>query len=97
MATYLILNLFFMAVCLLVLKSLKSLSWNRTMILLLAILVVSTAIFDSLIITAGIVAYDTGKISGLVIGLAPIEDFMYAILAVVIIPNIWDKIGGKNA
>ena len=48
-----------------------------------------TAIFDNLIIASGIVAYDASKISGIFIGLAPIEDFAYTIAAVLIVPSVW--------
>jgi lycopene cyclase domain-containing protein len=48
-----------------------------------------TAIFDNLIIASGIVAYDSSKISGIFIGLAPIEDFAYTIAAVLIVPSVW--------
>lgn len=50
-----------------------------------------TLVFDNLIIAAGIVAYDPSRISGLMLGLAPIEDFAYAIAAGVLMPYIWKK------
>ena len=53
------------------------------------VLLVMTAVFDNAIIGAGIVAYDSAKISGLMIGLAPIEDFAYTIAAAVLIPSVW--------
>ncbi len=65
--------------------------------LTLAILLVLTAVFDSLIIWAGIVGYDTQKILGLYVGKAPIEDFFYAVLAVVIVPALWNLFGDKKA
>lgn len=65
--------------------------------LTLAILLVLTAVFDSLIIWAEIVGYDTQKILGLYVGKAPIEDFFYAVLAVVIVPALWNLFGDKKA
>lgn len=53
------------------------------------VLLVMTAVFDNAIIGAGIVAYDPTKISGLMIWLAPIEDFAYTIAAAVLIPSVW--------
>jgi lycopene cyclase domain-containing protein len=53
------------------------------------ILLVMTAIFDNAIIGAGIVAYDTSKISGVMIWLAPIEDFAYTVAAALLIPSVW--------
>jgi lycopene cyclase domain-containing protein len=49
-----------------------------------------TAIFDNVIIGTGIVAYDQEKISGIMIGLAPIEDFAYTVLALVLIPSLFN-------
>lgn len=56
-----------------------------------------TAIFDNLIIATGIVAYDSANISGIKIGVAPIEDFAYTIAAVLLITTIWHWFGrGKK-
>jgi lycopene cyclase domain-containing protein len=49
-----------------------------------------TAIFDNVIIGTGVVAYDQEKISGIMIGLAPIEDFAYTVLALVLIPSLFN-------
>lgn len=54
------------------------------------VLSVMTAVFDNLIIAAGIVAYDDSQISGLLIGLAPIEDFSYTIAGVLFLPALWN-------
>ena len=47
-------------------------------------------VFDNLIIWAGIVAYDPEKISGIKIGIAPIEDFSYTVVAVILVPTIFN-------
>ena len=93
MATYVALNVVFLAVVLAVLKWRRLLVWNRSVIVTLCILIACTAVFDSLIIAAGIVDYDTTKILGVYIGTAPIEDFMYALLAVAIVPALWKGFG----
>ena len=93
MATYVALNVVFLAVVLAVLKWRRLLVWNRSVIVTLCILIACTAVFDSLIIAAGIVDYDTTKILGIYIGTAPIEDFMYALLAAVIVPALWKGFG----
>jgi len=49
-----------------------------------------TAIFDNVIIGTGIVAYDPNKISGVTIGFAPIEDFAYTVLAIVLVPSLFN-------
>ena len=93
MATYVALNVVFLAVVLAVLKWRRLLVWNRSVIVTLCILIACTAVFDSLIIAAGIVDYDTTKILGVYIGAAPIEDFMYALLAAAIVPALWKGFG----
>ena len=49
-----------------------------------------TAIFDNVIIGTGIVAYDDSLISGVRIGIAPIEDFAYTVAALVLLPSVWE-------
>jgi lycopene cyclase domain-containing protein len=63
---------------------------TKRILLTVGILIVMTAIFDSIIIALGIVDYNPDKILGLYVGNAPIEDFFYAILAVLIVPVIWN-------
>lgn len=95
MATYLVLNIIFCGVVLALLRPRirrPSHSWT----LMAAVLLVLTAIFDSLIIWAGIVGYDMHKILGIYVGLAPIEDFFYAVFAAVIVPLLWNKFGGSH-
>ena len=55
----------------------------------LCILVVFTAIFDNLMIGAGLVGYNPARISGVFIGRAPVEDFAYAIAAAILLPSLW--------
>ena len=93
MATYIVLNTVYLVAVLAILKWRGLLVWNRSVILTLLILIVCTAVFDSLIIAAGIVDYDTSKILGIYIGTAPIEDFMYALLAAAIVPALWKGFG----
>lgn len=97
MATYLTLNLIFIALSLAALWRLNALRWNNTMTWLLISLIILTAIFDSLLIAIGIFDYSPSKILGLKIGYAPIEDFMYAALAVIVIPSIWSRLGETHA
>lgn len=55
----------------------------------LVVMLVLTAIFDNLMISAGLVAYDDSLTSGLRLGVAPIEDFAYAVAAAVFVPSVW--------
>ena len=93
MATYLVLNLVFMAAVLGILWRINALRWNKLMTSLLVLLLVLTAVFDSMIVGLGIVDYDTTKLLGIYIGNAPIEDFFYAVLVVMVVPMVWDKLG----
>jgi lycopene cyclase domain-containing protein len=53
------------------------------------VMLLLTAIFDNAIIGFGLVDYDESLISGLRIGLAPVEDFAYTLAALVILPSLW--------
>ncbi|WP_084125095.1 lycopene cyclase domain-containing protein [Demequina sp. NBRC 110054] len=53
------------------------------------VLLALTAIFDNLIVGAGIVGYDDELILGIRVPIAPIEDFGYAIAAVLLVPALW--------
>lgn len=54
-----------------------------------------TAIFDNVIIGTGIVAYDEEKLLGVKILYAPIEDFAYTAVALVLIPTLFNVFRGK--
>jgi lycopene cyclase domain-containing protein len=55
-------------------------------------MILLTALFDNLIIAAGIVAYDKTKLLGAFVGVVPIEDFAYTIVAVLLVPAIWKAV-----
>lgn len=59
------------------------------------VLIVMTSVFDNLIIGAGIVAYDDTKITGVMIGLAPLEDFSYTIAGMLLLPAVWNLLRKK--
>lgn len=83
--TYLGLNaIFLVALALLTIPVFKKLPW-RAIAFATAALVLITAVFDNVIIGLGIVAYDESLISGLKLGLAPIEDFAYSLAAPLLI------------
>ena len=44
----------------------------------------------------GLVGYDESKISGLFIGIAPLEDFAYAVAAVLLLPSLWIILGPRR-
>jgi len=52
-------------------------------------LVVLTAVFDSLMIHAGLFAFAADKLSGIAVGLAPVEDLVYAVACALALPAVW--------
>ena len=64
--------------------------------LVLALVLVMTAVFDNVMIGVGLVGYEKSLISGAFIGIAPLEDFAYAIAAVVLLPTVWSLLGSRH-
>ena len=62
----------------------------RALVLAAFVVLAMTAVFDNLIIWAGIVAYDQTLISGVKLALAPIEDFSYSLVGLILIPLVWE-------
>ena len=60
-----------------------------SVLITLGILLLFTAVFDNVMIGAGLVGYDRALISGAFIGVAPLEDFAYAVAAAVLLPSLW--------
>ena len=65
--------------------------------LVLGVVLLMTAVFDNVMIGVGLVGYSPEKISGLFIGIAPLEDFAYAIAAVVLLPSLWTLTGPSTS
>lgn len=95
MFTYLILNIVFIGVVLLAMKVLQVPFVKRWYLPLIPLLVL-TAVFDPLIIHFDIVGYDDAKLLGLKWLGAPIEDFMYSILAVILVPSLWNYLHNER-
>ncbi len=53
------------------------------------LLAVLTAVFDNLMIGAGLMTYDDVHLSGARIGLVPLEDFAYPLAGLLLLPAIW--------
>jgi lycopene cyclase domain-containing protein len=90
--TYWLLNLPFLAVVALValaaILARRSPRWRAAGLTAIVVLVL-TAVFDNVLVGTGIVGYDPALISGVFVGVAPIEDFAYAIAAIVLLPSLW--------
>lgn len=98
-ATYLMMSIPFLslAVGLTTLAAWKFGLHIRSLVIPTAVLLATTAVFDNLIIGVGLVAYDESRILGLHIGLAPIEDFLYAIVAVLLAASLWHILRRKES
>lgn len=98
--TYWALNAIFLAVIIAVVVAAtivrrRRLRWPALAVTL-AVLLVMTAVFDNVMIGIGLVAYNESLISGAFIGLAPLEDFAYAIAAVIGLPSLWVLLGRRS-
>lgn len=90
--TYWLINAVFLGIVAVVaiasLASRRSPRWRAVGLAAIPLLLM-TAVFDNIMIGVGLVAYDPTLISGAFIGIAPIEDFTYAVAAVVLLPALW--------
>ena len=87
--TYWALNAIFLAVVVVaVILARRRLSWPAIGITA-AVLLVMTAVFDNIMIGIGLVDYEPSLISGAFVGVAPLEDFAYALAAVFLLPSLW--------
>lgn len=68
----------------------------RALALAAGALLLLTAVFDNVMIASGLFTYSDAHISGLRIGLAPVEDFAYPLAAVVLLPALWTLLGGDD-
>lgn len=59
-------------------------------------LFILTAVFDNVMIAAGLFDYGQDLLVGLHIGLAPVEDFLYPLCAVMFMPALWWLFGGRK-
>jgi len=91
--TYTLLNVVFLSVVVVVaiaaVVARRAPRW-RAIGLAAVLMLTLTAIFDNVIIGTGLVAYDDSLISGVILGLAPIEDFAYTVAALVLLPAVWE-------
>ncbi|MCT1479796.1 lycopene cyclase domain-containing protein [Microbacterium sp. p3-SID336] len=56
------------------------------------VLVLLTAVFDTVMIGAGLFHYSSAHLLGVYIGLAPLEDFAYPLAGVVLLPAVWTAV-----
>ena len=97
--TYLLLNIPFVAIALAVLAIAVMRGRApqvRPWLIAAAVMLALTAIFDNAIIGSGLVAYDDALISGIRLGVAPVEDFAYTVAALLVIPALWHLWGTRG-
>ena len=61
-----------------------------------AALFVLTAVFDNVMIGMGLFHYSPEHLTGLRIGLAPLEDFAYPLAASLLLPSLWTVLGRRR-
>ncbi|GGC07039.1 lycopene cyclase domain-containing protein [Cellulomonas carbonis] len=61
-----------------------------------AVMLALTAVFDNVMIRVGLVAYDDAQRLGPQVGVAPVEDFAYTVLAVLLLPALWVLLGRRR-
>jgi len=97
--TYWSLNAIFLGVVALValaaVLSSRSPRW-ASVLLAGVVLLATTAVFDNVMIGIGLVDYNPDLISGAFVGIAPLEDFAYAIAAVVLLPALWHLLAPRR-
>ncbi|MGO2520925.1 MAG: lycopene cyclase domain-containing protein [Microbacterium sp.] len=65
-------------------------SWAAATVTLLAL----TAVFDNVMMAAGFFDYGTEQISGLRLGLMPMEDFLYPLAGALLLSGVWQLLNG---
>jgi lycopene cyclase domain-containing protein len=66
-------------------------AWAPLLIAGVALLAL-TAVFDNVMIAVGLFSYASAALSGLAVGLAPLEDFAYPLAAAVLLPALWVRL-----
>jgi lycopene cyclase domain-containing protein len=61
------------------------------------VLLVLTAVFDSLMIAADLFRFDESRLLGWHVGLAPVEDLAWPLAAALALPALWELLGPRPA
>ncbi|OIQ81787.1 hypothetical protein GALL_364370 [mine drainage metagenome] len=67
--------------------------WWLATALTAAALMILTAVFDSMMIAADLFRYDASALVGLRIGLTPVEDLAWPLVAAALLPALWELVG----
>jgi lycopene cyclase domain-containing protein len=71
-------------------------TWWAATAAVAAALLVLTAVFDSLMIAADLFRYDEGALAGARVWLTPVEDLAWPLAAVLLLPALWELLGGRD-
>lgn len=69
--------------------------WLATAVTAL-VLVVLTAVFDSVMIAVDLFRFDEAALVGIRLGLAPLEDLAWPLAAVLLLPALWHLLGREE-
>lgn len=58
-------------------------------------LVALTLVFDNIMVSVGLVAYDDDLILGIRLPVAPLEDLSYTLAAIMLVPAVWSWLGRR--
>jgi len=61
------------------------------------VLIALTAVFDTVMIATGLFGYADAHISGLRVGLAPVEDFAYPVAGLLLLTAVWNLLGRRGS
>lgn len=64
--------------------------WWAVTALTVLVLLVLTAVFDNVMIAADLFRYNEELLSGWRLGLVPVEDFAWPIVAGLLLPSVWE-------
>lgn len=96
MATYAILNAVFLLVIGIGLVLFTKRRPQKALWYTLIVVLIMTAIFDSIFIILGLFEYNPDIILGLYVWKAPIEDFAYTVASVAMIGLLWEHFESKG-
>ena len=74
-------------------RALTNRRWWLATAVTAAALMVLTAVFDTVMIRADLFRYDASALIGLRIGLTPVEDLAWPLVAAVLLPVLWELLG----
>lgn len=70
--------------------------WTLPAIITGFALVILTAVFDNVMIALGFMVYSDAHVTGISIGLAPLEDFSYPVAGLILLPALWLLLGRRT-